>query len=192
MPSGSAESLVAEADGVDTRAALDAFLRGVERRAFGIAVVAVRDRDEALDIVQDAMIKLARGYARRPRAEWRPLFYRILSNQIRDWHRRRSVRDRIIAVFGRGDDAYDPVAEAPAPRASAPFERLASDTALDELAAALVALPARQREAFTLRALEGLDVAETAAAMGCSTGSVKTHHSRAVARLRQLLGEHEP
>lgn len=188
---GSAESVTLEADVSETRAALDAFLRDVERRAFGIAVVAVRDRDEALDIVQDAMIRLARRYARRPRDEWRPLFYRILNNRIRDWHRRRAVRDRVIAMFAGRRDDVDPVDEAAAPSHEVPFERLAADAAMGRLAEALSELPARQREAFTLRTLEGLDVAATAEAMGCSDGSVKTHHSRALGRLRELMGEHE-
>ena len=172
---------------------LNQFLAGVERRALRFAEIAVRDRDEALDLVQDAMIRLARNYARRPEGEWTPLFYRILQNGIRDWHRRQMVRNRVMVWFGRSlaaDDDYDPVAEAPDPMARTPEEQVESRQAMDQLEDAVAALPARQREAFMLRAFQGLDVAGTAVAMGCSEGSVKTHYSRAVHTLRDVLGEH--
>jgi RNA polymerase sigma-70 factor (ECF subfamily) len=173
------------------RAPLEAFLRDVEARAYRIAVVQVRDRGEALDIVQDAMIRLVRRYASRPREEWAPLFYRILQNRIRDIQRRRAVRFRFLSFFGGvgSDDEHDPLVEAPAPRADNPLEQLAGDEIMQAVERALGELPARQREAFVLRNFEGLDVAETAAAMGCTEGSVKTHYSRAVHRLRELLAE---
>ena len=172
---------------------LNQFLAGVERRALRFAEIAVRDRDEALDLVQDAMIKLARNYAGQPEEEWTPLFYRILQNGIRDWHRRRMVRNRVMVWFGRSstpDDDYDPVAQAPDPMGRTPDEQLESQQAMQTLEHAVSELPARQREAFMLRTFEGLDVAGTAVAMGCSEGSVKTHYSRAVHTLRDVLGEH--
>jgi RNA polymerase sigma-70 factor (ECF subfamily) len=119
------------------------------------------------------------------------LFYRILQNRIRDSQRRRAVRRRVLAFFGGGDDEQiDPISAAAAPAQSDPADQVASADAMQALAAALGTLPARQREAFMLRNFEGLDVAETAAAMGCSSGSVKTHYSRAVHRLRELMMEH--
>jgi len=172
---------------------LNQFLAGVERRALRFAEIAVRDRDEALDLVQDAMIKLARNYAANPEQEWTPLFYRILQNGIRDWHRRQIVRNRVMAWFGRPADAeddYDPVAQAPDPMGRTPEEQIEARQAMQVLEHAVAGLPARQREAFMLRTLEGLGVAETAIAMGCSEGSVKTHYSRAVHTLRDMLGEH--
>ena len=172
---------------------LNRFLAEVERRALRIAEIAVRDRDEALDLVQDAMIKLARKYADRDDAEWPPLFYRILQNGIRDWHRRQAVRNRVMVWFGRDnrDDEYDPVASAPDPIGRAPEQELSNDEAMESLDAAVHALPARQREAFMLRTFEGLDVAGTALAMGCSEGSVKTHYSRAIHSLRDTLGDYD-
>mgnify|MGYP001812141298 CR=1 FL=1 len=173
---------------------LDRFLAEVERRALRIAEIGVRDRDEALDLVQDAMIKLARKYADRPSEEWPPLFYRILQNGVRDWHRRRAVRNRVMVWFGRGnaDDEYDVIAAAPDPIGRTPDEELHNSEAMQSLEVAVHALPARQREAFMLRTFEGLDVAGTAVAMGCSEGSVKTHYSRAIHSLRETLGEYGP
>lgn len=172
---------------------LNGFLAEVERRALRMAEIAVRDRDEAMDLVQDAMIKLARNYADRSQDEWAPLFHRILQNGIRDWHRRSKVRNRVMVWFGRGkgsDDEYDIVANAPDPAGRAPEENLQNAGAMQQLEVALQQLPGRQREAFMLRTFEGLNVADTAAAMGCSQGSVKTHYSRAVHTLRERLGDH--
>lgn len=174
---------------------LNRFLAEVERRALRIAEIGVRDRDEALDLVQDAMIKLARNYGKRPSAEWTPLFYRILQNAVRDWHRRQAVRNRVMVWFGRGpqaDNEYDVVAAAPDPVGRAPDEELQHGEAMDSLEKAVNRLPARQREAFLLRTFEGLDVAGTSLAMGCSEGSVKTHHFRAIRSLREQLKEHGP
>lgn len=172
---------------------LNRFLADVERRALRIAEISIRDRDEALDLVQEAMIKLVRNYADRSNDEWTPLFYRILQNGVRDWHRRRVVRNRVMVWFGRstsdGGD-YDPIAAAPDPAGRTPDEALQTEQAMERLQLAVAALPRRQREAFMLRTFEGLNVAGTAVAMGCSEGSVKTHYSRAVHSLRETLGEH--
>lgn len=171
---------------------MEAFLREVEGRAYRIAVVQIRDRDEAFDVVQDAMIRLVRRYANRPREEWPPLFYRILQNRIRDVQRRRTVRSRVLSLFGGtgSDEERDPLLEAPAPQADEPLKQVSADDAMRALERALDELPARQREAFVLRNFEGLDVAQTAVAMSCTEGSVKTHYSRAVHRLRVMLAEH--
>ena len=173
--------------------ALDQFLSSVERRAFRIASVALRDQEEALDVVQDAMLQLARRYGSRPSSEWMPLFYRILQNRIRDSQRRKAVRNRIFAWWpsgSAGDDVSpdDPVIDAADGRPQ-PDSVVANGEALKALESAVAELPARQSEAFLLRTIEGLDVAATAAAMGCSEGSVKTHYSRAVHTLRARLGE---
>ena len=172
---------------------LNRFLAEVERRALRIAEIALRDRDEALDLVQEAMIKLVRNYSDRAEDEWPPLFYRILQNGIRDWHRRQKVRNRVMVWFGKGaaaDDDYDVTEQAPDPVGRTPEAQVQANEALRRLEDAVHELPARQREAFMLRTFEGLDVASTATAMGCSEGSVKTHYSRAVHTLREKLGDH--
>jgi RNA polymerase sigma-70 factor (ECF subfamily) len=172
---------------------LEKFLAEIERRAFRMAQVALRDADDALDVVQDAMLKLTRSYASRPSTEWRPLFYRILENGIRDLQRRRTVRKRIMtwlpgAKEDPDGDAQDPLENVADSGPTIP-ETLMQAQAMQKLEESLRALPARQREAFMLRNFEGMDVAETASAMACSEGSVKTHYSRAVHALRGQLGE---
>lgn len=172
---------------------LDQFLAEVERRALRIAEIAVRDRDEALDLVQDAMIKLVKSYGSRDSSEWPPLFYRILQNGVRDWHRRQAVRNRVMVWFQKAksdDNDYDVIAAAPDPAGRSPDQQLENSEAMQDMELAVHELPTRQREAFMLRTFECLDVAGTAVAMGCSEGSVKTHYSRAVHTLREKLGEH--
>ena len=181
------------ADALQRERQLNQFLAEVERRALRIAEISVRDRDEALDLVQDAMIKLVKSYADRQCEEWTPLFYRILQNGVRDWHRRQKVRNRVMVWFGRtspADDDIDLVSQAPDPAGRTPDELLQTDEAMQQVEVAVRGLPGRQREAFMLRTFEGLDVAGTAVAMGCSEGSVKTHYFRAVHAIRKQLGEH--
>ena len=138
------------------------------------------------------MIKLVKSYSDRTQEEWTPLFYRILQNAVRDFQRRQAVRNRVMVWFGGSskDDDFDPIAAAPDPAALAPERELANAEAMSELEIAIGELPRRQREAFMLRTFEGLDVKDTALAMGVSDGSVKTHYSRAVRSLREQLGEH--
>jgi len=169
--------------------AVEAFLRSVERRALRMAELATREREEALDLVQDAMFGFVRHYGARERGQWPPLFWRVLDSRIHDWHRRRSVRGRWFGWRERdadGDDAF----ALPDPREPGPLARLADGEAARALDLALQDLPLRQRQAFLLRIWEGLDVAATASAMRCSEGSVKTHLSRALANLRARLGAH--
>ncbi|HEX4974113.1 MAG TPA: RNA polymerase sigma factor [Steroidobacteraceae bacterium] len=174
--------------------ALDRFLASIEKRAFRMARIALRHDEDALDSVQDAMLQLARRYGRRPSEEWRPLFYRILQNRIRDCQRRRRVQARIMTWLpgfksreDREDSGADEYAAVP-DRSPLPPEQLAAAQAMQTLERSLAGLPGRQQEAFMLRVFEGMDVAQTAAAMGCSEGSVKTHYSRAVHTLREQLG----
>ena len=177
------------AEALATPATLDAFLAQVERRAFRMAELQLRHREDAMDAVQDAMLRLVRHYRDKPAAEWPPLFWGILRRRVVDLQRRRKVRSIVVGWLGGGrDDQGDelPVWE-PADHGPGPLDRLQDRQSYADLAQALKQLPQRQREAFMLRMLEGLDVAETARAMGCSEGSVKTHLSRAMHRLRDLL-----
>lgn len=175
---------------------LSHFLRSIERRAFKRTAYTVRDDDAALDIVQDAMIRLAERYADRPAAEWPMLFQRILSNATMDWFRRQKVRQAAVANFsdlesatedGSDADLLESLLSATGMAADAPVDMVERSQTLQAIENALADLPARQREAFLLRYWEDFDVAETAAAMGCSEGSVKTHCSRAVHALAASL-----
>lgn len=172
---------------------IDAFLKGVERRAYVMAEIATRNPDDALDLVQDAMLAFVRRYANKPQGEWAPLFHRVMQNRIRDWARRRKVRNRWMSWLQRNDeDDADPIQQVPDPVTVAVEKKLDHDRATEQLSDAVAALPLRQQQAFLLRVWEGLDVASTAQAMGCSDGSVKTHLSRALSNLRSNLEEYQP
>lgn len=171
---------------------LSDFLRQVEKRAFRQTAYAVRDDHLALDIVQDAMLKLADKYAGKPAEEYPMLFQRILQNTMRDYWRRQKVRNlwtTLFSSFGQHDDEeYDPLETIEVENADGdPAEQVERSQVMKLIEKALTRLPSRQREAFVLRYWEELDVAETASVMGCSEGSVKTHCSRAVGTLSMLL-----
>jgi len=185
----------------DNTMALDRFLASVERNAYRIAVYALHDHSLALDVVQDSMLKLVEKYHQRSSALWTTLFYRILRNRITDVQRRRSLHDRLgkmLSLFtssksddliveqdllsvGVGADRNPPSLE--------PERQLLSLELGEQIEAALDLLSERQRQAFILREWQGLSVQETAAALGCSAGSVKQHHFRALQRLRKQLTE---
>jgi RNA polymerase sigma-70 factor (ECF subfamily) len=181
---------------LSSSAELSQFLSSVERRAYKHAQYAVRDDHAALDIVQDAMIKLSEKYGDKPAEELPMLFQRILQNTIRDYYRRQKVRSTWISLFSgfqsrHEEEEFDPLdvledsenQSTPA----APEASLQQRQVIALIEDALGNLPARQREAFLLRYWEGLDTNETAAAMGCTEGSVKTHCSRAVHALSVSL-----
>ncbi len=181
---------------LSTPAELSEFLSNVERRAYKQALFAVRDEHAALDIVQEAMIKLAEKYGRKPAGELPLLFQRILQNTIRDHFRRQKVRNTWTTLFssfapqneGEEHDPLETLQDGENRAAPAtPDESLQQNQVIALIEQALTRLPARQREAFLLRYWEGLDTAETAAAMGCTEGSVKTHCSRAVHALALSL-----
>lgn len=176
---------------LDNSLLLDRFLQGVQSRAFRMASIATRNNEDALDLVQDAMFKLVEKYSGHPENEWPPLFYRILHSRINDWHRRNSVRNRFRGWLGGGeDDTEDPIQNVPDLHGSTPESDTETGESMHKLQEVLSALPLRQQQAFLLRAWEGLDVRQTAIAMSCAEGSVKTHYSRAIHSLREQLGEH--
>ncbi|MDB5840999.1 MAG: polymerase sigma factor [Herminiimonas sp.] len=176
---------------------LSDFLENVERRAFKQALYAVRKDESALDIVQDAMIKLSERYGDKPAAELPMLFQRILQNTIHDYFRREKVRNTWVTLFsslgGRSDgnedfDLLETFESEEGTRAAESTEdKVSRDQILSAIEQEVQKLPGRQREAFLMRYWQDLDVAETAAAMGCSEGSVKTHCSRATHALAQAL-----
>ncbi|MGZ8271491.1 MAG: RNA polymerase sigma factor [Methylophilus sp.] len=171
---------------------LSDFLREVERRAYKQTVYAVRDDHAALDIVQDAMLKLADKYAGKPIEEYPMLFQRILQNTMRDYWRRQKVRNLWVSLFssftGPDDEDRDPLETIDiGDESENPATQLERSQTIKLIEKAIEKLPTRQREAFVLRYWEEMDVAETAEIMGCSQGSVKTHCSRAVHTLALLL-----
>jgi len=179
-----------------SRSELSTFLAGVEKRAFKQAMFAVRDQEAALDIVQDAMLRLTEKYSHLPVSELPLLFHRIVQNAIRDWFRRQKVRSLWTTLLSsltgnREDDDQDPLETLEVSdgsnRYEAPAARLEQAQVIEIIEQEISRLPARQREAFILRYWEELDVAETARAMNCSEGSVKTHCSRAAHALAEAL-----
>ncbi|MBK7355791.1 MAG: RNA polymerase sigma factor [Propionivibrio sp.] len=174
---------------------LSDFLAASERRAFKQAVYAVRNEESALDVVQDSMLKLAEKYGDRPVEELPMLFQRIMQNTIRDYYRRSKVRSLWTTLFSaltpNDDEDYDPLetiaVESGSYTPNAPDGQLQQAQVLAIIESEIKLLPTRQREAFLMRYWEDMDVAETASAMGCSEGSVKTHCSRATHTLAVAL-----
>lgn len=179
-------------DDAARRAELERFLRSVERRALRMASFAVGNVDDALELLQEGMLVFVRRYQTHPQSDWPALFWRVLDSRIHDHHRRQTVRLRWRVFFGRSRDsetAPDPLEQLPEDRPG-PLQQLAGAQSSAALESALRRLPDRQRQAFLLRLWEGLSVADTALAMGCSQGSVKTHLHRALDALRGYLEAH--
>ena len=179
-----------------TERELSDFLKSVEKRAFKRSIYHVRDEEAALDIVQDSMMKLAEHYGDKPPAELPMLFQRILSNCTLDWFRRQKTRNALFSNMSdfeasTDDGEFDLLETYSLAQGSQQVESAEDSTrraqVLREIESQIQELPARQREAFLMRYWEDMDVAETAAAMGCSEGSVKTHCSRAVQALSKAL-----
>lgn len=172
---------------------LNQFLANNERQAYRLAQLATGHRDDALDIVQNAMIKLVQKYADREADQWGPLFQRILQRQITDSYRRKQVKQKLFGVFL--SEPLDNLAyfeEHEDPAETEPGQLLQNEQAMGTLQQALQKLPLRQRQAFLLRCWQGLSSKQAAQAMGCSDGSVKTHYHRALSSLRRELGDTWP
>lgn len=174
---------------------MEQFLKYIERRAFHMARLNTGDTDVALDVVQDAMYKLVQKYSEKTAEEWKPLFYQILSRKLTDYYRRKSVRDKVL-IWAKPlsqDDQQTPIdltVNAPAPNSETPHEMHMRNQRIAKLDQSVKQLPHRQRQAFMLRCWEGLSTIDTALAMGCSQGSVKTHYSRAMHSLREMLEDY--
>ena len=172
---------------------IELFLQQRERRAYTMAFVSVRHREDALDIVQDSMLKFVAKYAGKSPSEWAPLFYRVMQNQIKDWQRRSFVRNKWRVWFNSSaEDSAQTLEEMQDHTAKDPLQSFAQNTAMQTLVDALALLSKRQQQVFLLRAWEGMDVKDTAKVMGLSEGSIKTHYSRAVHALRTHLEGHWP
>lgn len=174
---------------VDNRQqALDRFLAGVERQAYRMAEISTRNADDALDIVQDAMIKLVEKYSDKPEDEWRPLFFTILNSRIMDYHRKSTLTGRLFSWLGAEDE---PDQLTGAPSAPGPLETITEELTLETFIEAIDHLSVRQQQVFMLRTWQGFSVAETAKMLKCSEGSVKTHLSRATDALMKAINHQD-
>lgn len=170
----------------DQRQELANFYTQVEQRAYRMAMIETRNSGDALDLVQDAMESLMKRYAHHPSEEWRPLFYKILQNRIKDWHRWSGLRSKLHLSKSVEEDAVEEQYQLASSELT-PIEQTAQDLTMKKLQAALKQLSFRQRQTVLLRVWEGFNVGETAHIMKCSQGSVKTHLSRALNALKILL-----
>ncbi len=169
---------------------MDAFLQSVEKKAYRMALLALSNHADAIDVLQDSMIKLVTHYENRPTKEWKPLFYRILQNRIRDFQRQYKMKN--LLFFWKSDDkdgGLDDWIPDDNELHGKPELDLNKERLQKRVLQALQTLSEKQQQCFLMRSWEGMSVIETAAAMGCSQGSVKTHYFRAVSKLREFLGE---
>ena len=176
---------------LDNSQALGKFFSSVEKRAFRRAQIATGNSDDALDIVQDAMVSLINKYANKEVQDWELLFQKILSNRIMDWHRRTAIRKRFGTWFSSNDDEQEEP-EFEDISTPGPEEKAQTNQAIVMLEAALQELPLKQQQVFLLRAWEGLSEKETSVAMSCSVGTIKSHYSRARSFLKYRLDVAKP
>jgi RNA polymerase sigma-70 factor (ECF subfamily) len=168
---------------------MDSFLLQIEQKAYRMALMSVSQHADAIDLLQDSMLKLVVSYAHKPPQEWKPLFYRILQNRIRDWHRHQKVKQLLFfwKANTHPDDTTEEWSSYVGDAKELPDNRLDASQQQDTALKGLAELSEKQRQCFLLRSWEGMSVADTADIMGCSQGSVKTHYSRAVHKLRSVL-----
>ncbi|MBE1298690.1 MAG: RNA polymerase sigma factor [Alteromonadaceae bacterium] len=170
-------------------ASIDDFLISVEKKGYRIALLGVGQHADAIDILQDAMLKLVTNYSEKPANEWKPLFYRILHNRVTDWQRQQKLKNMFF--FWRQDsedeaDIFDNISDE---KTLDPIQAIGKSALQKDVVAELEKLPLKQQQCFLLRTWEGMSVKETAVVMQCSEGSVKTHFFRAVQKLKSVLGE---
>ena len=178
---------------VSNELTMEQFLIDIEKKAYRMVEISVRDHGEAMDILQEGMIKLVTNYSDKPSQQWKPLFYRILNNKITDWHRHQKVKN--LLFFWKSEKADDNEEaldlidniEDKFSGQKAPVEALEKLQQQESVVEVLSGLSVKQQQCFMLRSWEGMSVAETANIMGCSEGSVKTHYSRAVHKIKQML-----
>jgi len=180
------DQLIDRGDVEQQQRTLDQFLSEVERPAYRMAEIATRNPDDALDIVQDAMIKLVEKYAHKPEEQWRPLFYTILNSRITDYHRKSTLTGRIFSWMGADDNVEDMDI---IPTSAGPLELLTEELTLERFLIGMESLSTRQQQVFMLRTWQGFSVAETADILKCSKGSVKTHLFRANESLMKSINQ---
>lgn len=180
------DQLIDRGDVEQQQRTLDQFLSEVERPAYRMAEIATRNPDDALDIVQDAMIKLVEKYAHKPQDQWRPLFYTILNSRITDYHRKSTLTGRIFSWMGADDNVEDMDI---VPTSAGPLELLTEELTLERFLMGMESLSTRQQQVFMLRTWQGFSVAETADILKCSKGSVKTHLFRANESLMKSINQ---
>ncbi len=169
-----------------TRQAMDAFFRESEQRAYLMAMTLTRDHQDALELVQESMLRLVQKYQDRNPEEWAPLFYRILHNGIKDWYRKQKLRQVLRGLMPwQAEDVETPTQQVSAERCAL------IDDELTRVLHALETLPLRQQQTFLLRAWQEMSTRETAFALSISENSVKTHYARATRRLREILGDED-
>ncbi len=169
---------------LDKQVLLDDFLASVEQRAYRLALVATRNHDDALDVVQDTMITLVQKYTDKSTTEWQPLFFRILQNTIRDFYRSQKVRSRWRVWFSSNDKELDLIEQAASKESDSPSLQVSNEQMLQQMELGVAQLPAKQQQVFMLRIIDGMSVKETAQVMKVSDGSIKTHLSRALTALK--------
>lgn len=174
--------------------AMGKFFSTIEKRAFRRAQIATGNVDDALDIVQDAMVSLINKYSNKEAQDWELLFHKILSNRIMDWHRRTAIRKRFGAWLTSSDkaDYQDSKKEMDEPEFEdtsmpGPESLVQTNQSITMLEAALQELPLKQQQVFLLRAWEGLSEKETSVVMSCSVGTIKSHYARARTFLKNKL-----
>jgi len=170
---------------------MEAFLVDIEKRAYHMAAFSTGSHADALDLLQDSMIKLVTKYQDKPSKEWKPLFYKILQNRIRDWHRHQKVKS--LLFFWKNEEVEEwPPTNNDNDALDTPEKNLTKDQQQGAAIEHLKKLSPKQQQCFLLRSWEGLSVADTADIMQCSQGSVKTHYFRAVSKLRTMMeDDHE-
>ena len=174
------------------RSQLNAFFSTEEKNAFRVVRFSIGNDEDALDIIQDAMIKFVSKYSDKTRADWKPLFYKIVQSKLIDFHRKKNFRSGIMRLLGSNpEEGYNEIDAIASPDAD-PVEKIKLSDALVKLDKALEALPARQQQVVLMRSWQGFNTQETAKIMQLSTGSVKTHYSRGLAKLKELLGDDWP
>ncbi|WDE08675.1 sigma-70 family RNA polymerase sigma factor [Thalassomonas viridans] len=174
-----------------TKITLEAFLADIEKKAYHIAANATTTQADAQDLLQDSMIKLVVNYRDRPSNEWKPLFYSILKNKIRDRYRGLETSKNVFCKHAsvqieemqtcQGEHHYGA-------SYGIPEEDLLTTQRHSAVVQYLKQLTQQERDCLILRCWEGFSVIQTANIMNCSKSCVKANYAKAIAKLKKLMG----